>query len=241
MKKFWIVSAMVAGSLVVAALLVAGPGLLKPTTLGLADQSSVPTAINPPWQVQSDQLGQLQVMGVKLGTSTSGAMPSSLTDVLRTWGRNVDVAIIAAPGEAGALEAFVDPAQAGFINGKLIMTFSVPADQIAAMRERAIKSDFMESTTRKYTLAPADLEASGRYTLSALAFVPQAKLDEGVVISRFGTPAERIRSTDEVEHFLYPDKGLDVVLNRKGKDVLQYVGPADFHKLRDPLRTVSKP
>lgn len=241
MNKFWIISAMVAGSLGAAALLVAGPGLLKPVASTLGDQRPASSAISPPWEVRAGQPGQLQVMGVTLGTSPSGATPSTLAEVQRTWGRNVEVAIIAAPGEGGALEAFVDPAQAGFISGKLIMTFNVPADQIAAIREHAIKSEFMESTTRKYTLATADLDRSGGYTLSALAFIPQAKLDEGVVLSRFGTPAERLHSTDKVEHFLYPDKGLDLVLNREGKDVLQYVGPADFHKLRDPLTQGNKP
>jgi hypothetical protein len=38
-----------------------------------------------------------------------------------------------------------------------------------------------------------------------------------------------------VEHFLYPAKGLDLILDRKGKEVLQYVAPRDFARLREPL------
>ena len=60
-------------------------------------------------------------------------------------------------------------------------------------------------------------------------------MDEAIILQRFGTPAERIRQGETLEHFLYPDKGLDLVLDSKGKEVLQYVAPADFARLRAPL------
>jgi hypothetical protein len=55
------------------------------------------------------------------------------------------------------------------------------------------------------------------------------------VTSRFGRPSERIRSSESVEHYLYPDRGLDVVLDSKGKELLQYVAPQQFELLREPL------
>ena len=36
-------------------------------------------------------------------------------------------------------------------------------------------------------------------------------------------------------HLLYPDKGLDVVVDGNGKELLQYVAPRDFAELREPL------
>jgi hypothetical protein len=54
-------------------------------------------------------------------------------------------------------------------------------------------------------------------------------------VQRFGAPAERIRQGETLEHFLYPARGLDIVLDSKGKEVLQYVAPADFARLRAPL------
>jgi hypothetical protein len=56
-----------------------------------------------------------------------------------------------------------------------------------------------------------------------------------VILQRFGAPAERIRQGETLEHFLYPAQGLDIVLDSKGKEVLQYVAPADFARLRAPL------
>lgn len=225
MKQVWIVSAMIAGALAVGTVLVVGHDRLQPGT----NQPSQ-SASGLPWQIQTLPSGQTRVMGLTLG-----GQASTLADAQRIWGGNVDVAIIAAPGESGSLEAFVDPAQAGFISGKLVLTLQAPAEAIAGMRERALKSEFMESTTRKYMLAPSDRQSAAAYAITALAFIPQANLDANMVLDRFGKPAERRRVGEEAEHFLYPDKGLDLTLNSRGKDVLQYVAPSDFHKLIAPL------
>jgi hypothetical protein len=104
------------------------------------------------------------------------------------------------------------------------------------MRERAVKSAFMDGTTRKYTLAAADLQTAMQAPIQSLSFIPQANLDEATAVGRFGQPAERVRSNDHVEHFLYPGKGLDLVLDTEGKELLQYVAPARFALLRAPLK-----
>jgi hypothetical protein len=38
-----------------------------------------------------------------------------------------------------------------------------------------------------------------------------------------------------VEHWLYPEKGLDLMLNDSGKEVLQYVAPREFATLARPF------
>ena len=54
-------------------------------------------------------------------------------------------------------------------------------------------------------------------------------------IGRFGEPAEQIQATG-VTHYLYPDKGLVVALHENSKEVIQYVHPARFEQLSQPLR-----
>ena len=82
---------------------------------------------------------------------------------------------------------------------------------------------------------PADEAAALAAPIRGLAFIPGAQLDEAVILERFGQPAERIRVNDHQEHLLYPAKGLDLVLDSKGRELLQYVAPARFDALRAPL------
>lgn len=228
MKTLPALAALVGGALALSAVLVLTHNLMTDapdaTSAGPADL---------PWQIEPQADGSSRVMGLTLAPDGRG---SRLGDARARWGDKMTVAIVAAPNETGTLEAFVDPLQAGFITGKLVITASLPADQIQAMKARAAKVEFMDSTTRQFTLSAADLTAALDAPITGLGFIPQANLDAQIIANRFGPAAERRRVNDDLEHFLYPDKGLDIALSVKGKELLQYVAPAEFDaRLRAPL------
>lgn len=190
--------------------------------------SSAKPAEGPPWQVEVLPDGSSKVFGLTIGTST-------LADARSRLGVDMQLAIVAAPGEAGSLEIFYASVNVGFVTGKLILTGDVAPATVAAMRERAVKTEYMEGVTRKSTLRVEDQEVALRAPIRAVGFIPSIDLDEDLVRQRFGPPAERIRSGEHVEHLLYPDRGLDLILDTQGKEFLQYVAPRDFAHLREPL------
>lgn len=181
-----------------------------------------------PWQIETLPGGEAQVFGLTLGRST-------LADARARFGTEMQLAVIAEPGEDGNVEGYYESVTAGFVAGKLIVTAELSPELIAGMRERAPKTQYMQSTTRRATLAPADEAAALAAPIRGLAFIPGAQLDEAVILERFGQPAERIRVNAHQEHLLYPAKGLDLVLDSKGRELLQYVAPARFEALRAPL------
>lgn len=189
---------------------------------------------NLPWQITVDGQGGSQVFGLSPGLSR-------LADVRRQLGAEADVAMIAAPGESGSLEAYFSQVPLGFVLARVIVTLDASPENIQAMRDRAVKSEYMESATRKITLHPDDRAAAEQATVRAIAVIPTVNLDEKTVIERFGQPSERIVVSDKRTHLLYREKGLDVVVDGDGKELLQYVAPRDFEKqLREPLRAVEK-
>jgi hypothetical protein len=189
-----------------------------------------------PWQIETLPEGRSRVFGLTLGTAT-------LADARARFGGDLDVAILGTSTETGALEAFVENVRFGFVTGKLVLTMEAPEATVKAMRERAAKSEYMETANavRKFTLAAPDATAADGLRIAAIAFIPAANLDEQTVLQRFGQPAERIRSSEKIEHFLYPDKGLDILLDSERKELLQYVAPSRFSHLRDPLLAAIKP
>jgi len=212
--------AILAGSIALIALLL----LVAP-----APDGPPVSAENLPWQIDVQPDGSSRVFGLALGHSTLG-------DARRRIGPEPQVAIVKAPGEAGSLEAYFESVSLGMLTGKMVLTLETAPATIEQMLVRAAKVEHMESATRKATLAAADRETADRAPIRAIAFIPSAQLDEATVLQRFGQPAERLRDGENVEHFLYPAKGLDVIMDRKGKEVLQYVAPRDFARLREPLR-----
>jgi hypothetical protein len=181
-----------------------------------------------PWQIEILPNGETRVFGLIPARST-------LDDARGRFGMDMEIAVIAAPNEPGSLEAYSSSVTTGVVMGKMILVADVNRETVARLRQRAIKSVHMDSSTRKYLLHPDDLAFAWRAPIAGITFIPAANLDEQTVLRRFGVPNERIRVDDRVEHFLYPEKGLDLALDSKGKEVLQYVAPRQFARLREPL------
>lgn len=191
------------------------------------------TETGMPWQIEALSDGNTRVFGLTLGVSV-------FENAVAHLGVEAQVALIVAPGTEGSVEAYFDTVKLGLVSGKLILTLETSLAEREDMLKRAVKAEYMESTTRRITLAETDLRALKAAKISAITFIPSAQLDESVVLQRFGVPAERIKSSEHTEHFLYPDKGLDFRLDSKGKELLQYVAPRDFARLREPLLAAGK-
>lgn len=186
------------------------------------------TAEGLPWQIEILPDGGSRVFGIMLGQST-------FNEVRQAFGDEGALALIVAPGETGSVEAYFEKINAGFVTGKLLLTIQSTVAAREVMLQRAVKADYMDSTTKRITLNEIDIEAMQKSPIIGVSFIPSASLDEEIIQQRFGMPAERIRGSEHTEHFLYPDRGLDLILDRKGKEVLQYVAPKNFASLRDPL------
>lgn len=192
--------------------------------------NSSPENVNQrlPWQIELAADGSTRVFDLVPGKST-------LADVRQVLGNDPEVALIAAPDEVGTLEAYYSQLKLGFVQAKMIVTLDAAPDAVAAMRERAVKAEYMESATRKITLHPDDVKRLETLPVRALSVIPSVNLDEAVIVQRFGEPGEKLRVSEKRVHLLYPAKGLDVVLDQEGKELLQYVAPAQFSRLREPL------
>jgi len=207
--------------------------LLVPFVVPIGSQ---PQGIDPernlPWQIEIDGEGGSTVFSLKPGKST-------LADVRRVLGNEIEVAIIAEPNEVGAVEGYYAQVPLGFVLAKMVVTIDASRDVVEAMRERALKAKHMESTTRKITLHPDDLVLADGLPIKAISVIPTVNLDEAAVVQRFGAPGERLAVSDKRVHLLYPDRGLDVVVDADGKELLQYVAPRSFSLLREPLKAIA--
>ena len=177
-----------------------------------------------PWQIDSLPDGSSRVFGIIPGQSTLG-------DVVAQLGDDMKLAIIAAPGESGNLEMYYSRYSASIITGKLIFVAKMAEDTLLQMQQRA----FRDGGTRRYRLHADDLPLAWQAPVKSIIFLPSVNLDEEIARNRFGIPAETIHSSEQVTHLLYPDKGLDFVIDQDGKEVLRYVAPREVSILRRQL------
>ncbi len=181
-----------------------------------------------PWQIETLPDGYSKVFGIRPGEDT-------LEQARAQLGPGPQLAIISSGAEDYSLEMYYDRYTAGVLSGKLVLTGQLPAEQLMQMAERSTRTGHLKTGARKLRLHADDLPRAWQAPVQAIAFIPAARLDRPTAIRRFGTPAETIADGSKT-HLLYPDKGLDLMLNEDGKSVLQYVAPREFFRLRDPLR-----
>ena len=182
-----------------------------------------------PWQIDKLADGSTRVFGLELGKST-------LADAVNSLGGDAELAIMQDKDGNNTLEMYFGSYRAGLLSGKLVLLGDLDSDTLVAMRERAASREIMESTARKFVVNDSDRPLAYQARVKHIAFIPAVNLDEDIILKRFGEAAETVQSGVDVKHFLYPDLGLDIALSEKGKEVLQYVAPADFAEFTAPLQ-----
>ena len=125
--------------------------------------------------------------------------------------------------------------RSGPLAGKLIITADTTPQRALKIAEQVADGEYLGTGSRRFNLGVEELKRNGDLSVKTLTFIPSSHLDADVIKKRFGAPAQII-TIEQSQHFLYPGKGLDIVLNEKGKETLQYIAPKNFELLRQPLQ-----
>ena len=182
-----------------------------------------------PWQATPVANGNSRVFGIELGKATF----DDAEDVL---GRLYDAAVFENPDGGLSLEVYYKEVTLAGLTAKFVFTLNASEATKQRLKGRPLKRERLQSGVIKYTVAKNDDDVLLPLEITAITYMPITNLDEDIVSRRFGQPAEKIRTHKSAQHWLYPEKGLDVIINAEGKDVLEYVPPREFDKLVKPLK-----
>ena len=197
------------------------------------ERPATPPEDTYPWQITMTDPAHSRVFGITLGRTRLGEAAGML-------GRAYRLALFEDPDGRLSLEVYYREITRGGLSGRLIMLLEAGEDELAGIRERAVRREALETGNVRYTLGESDRLAAAGRVIVGLDYIPYVNLDAETIENRFGTPAERIRLDDRREHWLYPERGLDILLNADGKELLQYVPPAAFEALVRPLRQAAR-
>lgn len=187
------------------------------------------TSLGYPWQVEKQADGSTVIFQVNLGHTTLGEAEQLLKDV-------ATLTLFSPPEGEAVIEAYFNELFIAGLKAKMVLTFAVEQQDVAAMFERGIRISTLGSGTRKVTLHADDEKLVRTKAITSMTYLPSINLQAELIEKRFGQPAEKIMdSKGGAEHWLYPDIGVDVALHEKQKEVIQYVIPGDFDKIRQPL------
>lgn len=183
-----------------------------------------------PWQVDVLPDGSTRVFQLQLGNTTLAQAEQLFQD-------EAEMTLFDPRDQKPVIEAYFNDLFIGGLKAKMVVSFDLDDEDIEAIYNRGVRISTLGSGTRKVTLDADDIARIRNEKIIALTYLPSINLEAALIQKRFGEADEKI--TDPVSgavHWLYANKGVDVVLSDEQKEVVQYVLPANFAKLVEPLR-----
>ncbi|MCP3866730.1 MAG: hypothetical protein GY703_01250 [Gammaproteobacteria bacterium] len=181
-----------------------------------------------PWLIQIDPEGFPTIFGLTLEKST-------LADAREIFQQKGKTNLFVSPDNELAFETYFEKLYLSGLRASMVLTLSVDDQTATRIYERGLRISQLGTGSKKVKLAEPDVEALGQAPVAHITYIPGSNLEPELIANRFGEPQRRIGEASGVTHWLYPDRGLDIAVNPDGKEVFQYISPANFHKLVQPL------
>lgn len=178
-----------------------------------------------PWDIEVHADGSSSVFGVQLGRTPVRALAERLHAL-------PEVGLFVGPGARRSLEAYFGRVQLGVLEARLIARLGASPEQLEAWAREPASDKPMPSGARKLELTEANLAKALELPVVELTYVPTAQYDPELVTQRFGAPAEKIELSATRGYWLYPDRGLVILMDTEGREMLEYTAPAHFEALR---------
>lgn len=170
-----------------------------------------------PWHASVDAQGQVHVLGLTLGHSTT-------RDAMALYGKEIEIVLFTnAQNQATSIESFFEDMYIGYaFRGRLILTLQADPTRLDDMLSRGGKVKSLESGGREVTLSGEDLTQALDLPIQHLTYIPYPKLDENILKQRFGEPTQDVTGADGVRRWSYPDKQLTIIFDESGRKVLEF-------------------
>jgi hypothetical protein len=181
-----------------------------------------------PWQITPTPAGSITVFDLTLGESTLGEAVAKL-------GQHYKLGLFRDPDGHVTLEAYFKEVVLGGFSARIIVNAALDQDILLGMLGHSDTAKQLQDGAEQYPVSAADIPTVMAAPIASVTYIPYARLDEEVVLQRFGEPVERIAVNVDTQHWLYPQQGLDLILSEEGQAVLQYLPPRHFERLREPL------
>ncbi|MDQ7074715.1 MAG: hypothetical protein Q9O24_06075 [Gammaproteobacteria bacterium] len=181
-----------------------------------------------PWQHEVLANGDLKVFGLTLGQSI-------LQEARVKVAKPASVGLFQNPDNELALEAYFENVLLSGLRVGLICEVEATQAQLIEFAKRNVSRSPMPSGSLKYELTEADLNTIVDWKIRSLNYLPTINWEPELLLRRFGLPDEKITLKENIAYWLYPKQGLAITVDDEGKELMQYVRPADFGRIREEI------
>lgn len=180
------------------------------------------TRTDLPWQIESRPDGSLHVFDLDIGRST-------LREAIAKFGEPEGAAVFQRQDGHLDLEVYFGKVHFGPLVARVVAQLEAADEEKRRLAESAGERDASPTGDWKYPLRGEVIGQLLDRRLLGISYVPGTRgLDRDFFLARFGEPAAWLSEGERAESWFYPEKGLSVLIDPEGPEVLEYRRPADF-------------
>ncbi len=169
-----------------------------------------------PWNSHFNAQGELVALGLILNKSTPN-------DAFKIFGYDYEVLAFSKKDlSEKVIEIYFPTMNVARIRGVVTLVLDVSDSEVAEMFARGTTITINQSGNRQVTLLSRDSASLMDNKIKYFTFVPKKNLPEDVLRHRFGNPATIKPAEKDIYLWGYPSKGLEIIVNTKGADILQF-------------------
>jgi hypothetical protein len=193
-----------------------------------------PARVTTPWQIEVLGPDRLRVMDVVLGEAT-------LEQLRQRFGQVEGLALFRNPDGRYSLEAYLGKVRIGPFSGRWIVTLDASPQEMEALSRRSVQRIKTGNGSIRWTLEPQAKAEQANRVVTTLTMIPDySGMDAEFLRSRFGKPGSIVAIDEKSEQWIYPDRGLRILLDREGKEMFEYMPPMMMRDDKQPSAHIGR-
>ena len=188
-----------------------GAWLLLPNAPQKVDKQALP------WNSVRDEQGHVHALGLIIGQST-------LRDAMALYGNDVEIKEFTNKDlQPVSVEAYFPSIYLLSIKSPLILRLHVSPQRMQALLEEAPGVRATPSGDREVLLSEFQARTLLDAPIESITLPVSKDLPKEAIVKRFGQPTyTRPNPADNTERWIYPQKGLEIIVDPDGKEVLEW-------------------
>ncbi|MBN2864409.1 MAG: hypothetical protein JXK16_00205 [Thiotrichales bacterium] len=169
-----------------------------------------------PWNSKILENGNVSAIGLITNQTT-------VLEAQRFFKDDITVKLFSKKDESNkSAEVFFPSIHIGTIHAAMVLKLNVDEKTLEEIYSRGVKTSINESGNREVTPSQEDDLFLKNQTFSLLTLIPRKSLPEDSIKKRFGEPERIEKQSDGLNHWFYPQKGLELIFDPEGPEALQY-------------------
>ena len=220
-------------SLLIIALIVIAVGTLN-IYLGPGPENTQERVKNNlPWQIEITPEGNTRVFEVEVGKTTVEA-------ATKHWRVHPEIALFKQPDGSLRLESYLGKITLPPFDARIILKLDADQATLEQFEANSTSIDPTPSGSYQLRLSGNDFEKALQMPIRELSYSPAVDTDTPMLAKRFDKPDNIIQIDENSSYWLYPQRGLVMLINNEDKEVFHYFPPRDYEDVINSIELLKQ-